>query len=56
VIIGDDGIALSPIMNPALHAGLAFLVGAALGAAVYGVSYLVQQRLTNEVQALAPRT
>ena len=56
VIIGDDGIALAPIMSPALHVGLAFLVGAGLGAAVYGVSYLVQQRLTKEVQALAPRT
>ncbi len=56
VIIGDDGIALAPIMSPALHVGLAFLVGAGLGAAAYGVSYLVQQRLTKEVQALAPRT
>jgi hypothetical protein len=56
VVIGDDGIALAPITNPALHAGLALLVGAGLGAAVYGASYLLQKRLTTEVQALAPRT
>src|SRR5256885_3744388 len=56
VVIGDDGVALAPIANSALHAGLSVLVGAALGAAVYGASYLLQQRLTGEVQALAPRT
>src|SRR5207237_6712429 len=56
VVIGDDGVALSPIANPALHAAVAVLVGAALGGAVYGASYLLQQRLTGEVQALAPRT
>ena len=32
------------------------LVGAALGGAVYGASYLLQKRLTTEVQSLAPRT
>src|SRR2546423_5062280 len=56
VVIGDDGVALAPIANPALHAALAVLVGAALGGAVYGASYLLQKRLTTEVQALAPRT
>ena len=56
VVIGDDGVALAPIANSALHAGLSVLVGAALGGAVYGASYLLQQRLTGEVQALAPRT
>jgi len=56
VVIGDDGVALSPIANPALHAAVAVLVGAALGGAVYGASYLLQKRLTTEVQALAPRT
>jgi hypothetical protein len=32
------------------------LAGAALGAAVYGVSYLLQRRMMTEVQALVPKT
>jgi hypothetical protein len=56
VIIGDDAIAASPIPNEAVHALLALLVGAALGGAVYGVSFLLQRRMMGEVQALVPRT
>jgi len=56
VIIGDDAVALSPIPNELLHAGLAFVVGAALGGAVYGASYLLQRRMMGEVQAAIPRT
>jgi hypothetical protein len=56
VIIGDDAIAASPIANEAVHALLALLVGAALGGAVYGVSFLLQRRMMGEVQALVPRT
>ena len=56
VIIGDDAVAVSPIPNEPLHAGLAFVVGAALGGAVYGASYLLQRRMMGEVQAAIPRT
>ena len=55
-VIGDDAVALAPISPPALHAGLAVLAGAVLAAAVYGVSYLLQRRMMEEVQALVPRT
>jgi len=55
-ILGDDVIALAPIGPEALHAGLAVLAGAALAAAVYGASFLVQRRMMEEVQALIPKT
>jgi len=55
-IVGDDAVALAPIQPPALHAVLAVLAGTALGAAVYGVSFLLQRRMMEEVQALVPRT
>src|SRR5438034_8284277 len=55
-IVGDDAVALSPIHPAALHAVLAVLAGTALGAAVYGVSFLLQRRMMEEVQALVPRT
>jgi len=54
-ILGDDGVALAPISPSLLHAGLAILAGAILGAAVYGVSTLLQRRMMAEVQALAPK-
>jgi hypothetical protein len=53
-IVGDDVVALLPIRGDAVHAALAIVVGAALGGAVYGVSFLFQRRLYNEVQALMP--
>jgi hypothetical protein len=56
VIIGDDAVALSPIPGEALHTVLAAVAGAALGGGVYGLSYLLQRRLTGEVQALVPRS
>ena len=55
-IIGDDGVALAPLEPSWLHALLAVLAGAALAAAVYGVSFLMQRRMMTEVQALAPKT
>jgi hypothetical protein len=55
-VIGDDAVALSPINPPLLHATLAVLAGTALGAAVYGVSFLLQRRMMTEVQALVPKT
>ena len=57
-LIGDESIALSPVETsiPALHALLAVVAGAILAAAVYGVSFLLQRRMMNEVQALVPRT
>lgn len=55
-IIGDDAVALSPISPRWLHAVLAAVVGAALAAGVYGVSFLLQRRMMNEVQALVPKT
>ena len=55
-IVGDDAVALSPISPNWLHAVLAAVVGAALAAGLYGVSYLLQRRMMNEVQALVPKT
>ncbi len=55
-VIGDDAVALSPISPSLLHAAIAVLVGAALGGAVYGASFLLQRRMMAEVQALVPRT
>jgi hypothetical protein len=54
-IVGDDGVALSPIPNPTVHAALAIVAGAALAAAVYGVSTFLQRRLMKEVQAQLPK-
>jgi hypothetical protein len=55
-IIGDDAVALAPIEPPALHAAIAILTGTALAAGVYGVSFLLQRRMMEEVQALVPKT
>ena len=57
-VIGDDAIALSPVETSvsAVHALIAVLVGAILAGGVYGVSFLLQRRMMNEVQALMPRT
>ena len=55
-VIGDDTVALLPISPEALHAGLAVVTGATLAAGVYGISYLLQRRMMQEVQALVPRT
>jgi hypothetical protein len=55
-VIGDDAVAFAPISPSAVHALLAVLAGAALGGAVYGVSFLLQRRMMTEVQALAPKT
>lgn len=55
-VLGDDAVALSPIPDKTLHAILAVVAGAALAAAVYGVSYLFQRRWMAEVQALVPKT
>lgn len=54
-LIGDEAVALSPISPPAVHALLAVFAGAVLAAAIYGVSFLMQRRMMNEVQALVPR-
>jgi hypothetical protein len=56
VIIGDDAVALSPIPNEAIHAVLAVVIGALLGGAVYGASFLLQRRMMGEVQSAVPRT
>jgi len=55
-IIGADAVALSPIEPTLVHALLAVVAGAALGAAVYGASFLLQRRLMAQVQALVPKT
>ena len=55
VLIGDEAVALSPISPPALHAALAVIVGVVVGGAVYGISFLLQRRMMEEVQALVPR-
>ncbi len=55
-IIGDDAVAFIPINPSPVHAIVALVAGIVLGAAVYGVSYLVQRRMMEEVQALVPKT
>ena len=55
-IVGDDAVALSPISPRTLHSLLAVVAGAILGGAVYGISFLLQRRMMDEVQALVPRT
>jgi hypothetical protein len=55
-VIGDDAVALSPISPSPLHALFAVLAGTLLAGAVYGVSFLLQRRMMEEVQALVPRT
>jgi hypothetical protein len=55
VVLGDDGVALAPLLsNSALHALIAALAGGALGAAVYGASFLLQRRMMTQAQALIP--
>jgi hypothetical protein len=54
-VLGDDGVALSPISPPAVHALLAVLAGVVLAGAVYGVSILLQRRMMAEVQKLVPK-
>jgi len=55
-VVADDAVALVPINPSALHALLAVLAGVVIAAAVYGISFLVQRRMMEEVQALVPRT
>jgi hypothetical protein len=52
VIVGDDAVALAPIHGDILHAVLAVVIGALLGAAVYGASMLLQRRLSAQMQEL----
>lgn len=54
VIIGDDGVAAAPLRPDWLHALLAVVVGAILGGAVFGASYLMQKRMYQQVQGLLP--
>lgn len=54
VILGDDIVSLLPLMPDILHAALAIIVGAILGGAVYGASFLLQKRMYSEVQGLMP--
>ncbi|HYM65931.1 MAG TPA: hypothetical protein VEW68_01445 [Patescibacteria group bacterium] len=54
-VIGADAVALSPISPVALHAVLALVVGVALTGAVYGVSFFLQRRMMNEIQAIAAK-
>lgn len=55
VIVGATASALIPIPGPdLLHALITLVVAAALGAGVYGLSYLYQRRVYTEVQALMP--
>ena len=55
-VVGDDAVALAPISPSLLHASLAILAGAALGAAVYGVSFFLQRRMAAEVQKIVPKS
>ena len=54
-VVGDDAVALSPISPAAVHAVLAVATGAIVAAAIYGISFLLQRRMMEEVQALVPR-
>jgi uncharacterized membrane protein len=53
-ILGADVVAFLPIHPDLLHAGLALVVGAALAAAVYGLSLLFQRRVYRQVESLMP--
>ena len=53
-ILGADGVAFLPIHPDLVHAGLALVVGAALAAAVYGLSLLFQRRVYRQVESLMP--
>jgi hypothetical protein len=53
-VLGDDVTAFIPLYPEPLHAAAAAVVGMALGAGVFGLSYLYQKRLTAEAQALVP--
>jgi len=53
-VLGDDVTAFIPLYPEPLHAAAAAVVGVALGAGVFGLSYLYQKRLTAEAQALVP--
>jgi hypothetical protein len=53
-ILGDDVTAFIPLYPEPLHAAAAAVIGIALGAGVFGLSYLYQKRLTAEAQALVP--
>src|SRR6202521_641766 len=55
-VVGDDAVALALISPSLLHASLAILAGAALGAAVYGVSFFLQRRMAAEVQKIVPKS
>jgi len=55
-VVGDDAVALIPLSPSAIHAVLAVVAGAVLGGAVYGVSFLLQRRYMEQVQALVPKT
>src|SRR5437899_3665587 len=55
-VIRDDAVALAPISPGPFHAGFAILVVTSLCAAVDAVSYVLQRRMMEEVQALVPRT
>jgi hypothetical protein len=55
-VIGDDAVALIPISPSAIHAVLAVVTGAIIAGAVYGVSFLLQRRWMEQVQALVPKT
>jgi hypothetical protein len=54
LVLGDDVTAFLPLTPDALHAIAAAVVGVALGAGVFGISYLYQKRLTEQAQALVP--
>ena len=53
-ILGDDVTAFIPLYPMPLHSAAAGVVGVALGAGVFGLSYLYQKRLTAQAQALIP--
>ncbi|HVD00296.1 MAG TPA: hypothetical protein VNG93_04010 [Candidatus Dormibacteraeota bacterium] len=53
-VLGDDVTAFIPLYPVPLHAAAAAVVGVALGAGVFGLSYFYQKRLTAQAQALVP--
>ncbi len=54
VIVGDDAVAAVPLRPDLLHATLAVVIAAALGAGVFFASMWLQRRLYSEVQGLIP--
>lgn len=53
LILGDDIVGFIPISNPYVHVVVQVIVGVGLAAAVYGVFFILQRRLSTALTQLA---